>query len=268
MKKLNKKGFTLIELLAVIVILAILVTVSIPSITKYMDSSRKETFAINVSRAVEAIRTDISSGAVSSTKKYTLSEINALLDNKLNKSSYGNNYDNSSYIEVTIVDDRPTYEICIIDSKGNGIYKENSVDRSKITNGITSKCGVLKVEYAKSYGGSSYDYGRSVAPTSDGGYVIIGHYNSSTMTIPANDTTNNTAITLTSAGSADIFIIKYNSGGKIVYAKSYGGSKEDVGLSVASTSDGGYVVTGYYRSTMTIPANDTTNNTVITLTSS
>src|SRR5574344_759165 len=98
MKRLNKKGFTLIELLAVIVILAILVTVSIPSVTKYMDNSRKETFAINVSRAVEAIRTDISSGAVSSEKEYSLSEINALLDKKLIKSSYGNNYDSTSNI--------------------------------------------------------------------------------------------------------------------------------------------------------------------------
>src|SRR5574344_3001820 len=153
-----------------------------------MDSARKETLSLNVSRAIQAIRTDISSGAVSSTKKYTLAEINALLDKKLIKSSYGNNYDNSSYIEVTIVDDRPTYSICIIDSKGNGIYKENSVDRSKITNGITSKCGVLKVEYAKSYGGSGSDVGISVASTSDGGYVVTGYYNSSTMTIPANAT--------------------------------------------------------------------------------
>ena len=32
MKKLNKKGFTLIELLAVVVILAILVTVSVPAV--------------------------------------------------------------------------------------------------------------------------------------------------------------------------------------------------------------------------------------------
>src|SRR5574344_44603 len=138
MNKLNKKGFTLIELLAVIVILAILVTVSIPSITKYMDSSRKETFAINVSRAIEAIRTDISSGAVSSTKKYTLAEINALLDKKLNKSSYGNNYDSSSYIEVTIVDDRPTYEICIIDSKGNGIDKKST----STTNDVESNLNI------------------------------------------------------------------------------------------------------------------------------
>ena len=42
MKKLlnNKKGFTLIELLAVIVILAILVMVAIPAVTKYLNSAR------------------------------------------------------------------------------------------------------------------------------------------------------------------------------------------------------------------------------------
>ena len=38
MKKLNKKGFTLIELLAVVVILAILVTVSVPAVVKYLGT--------------------------------------------------------------------------------------------------------------------------------------------------------------------------------------------------------------------------------------
>ena len=40
MKKLNKKGFTLIELLAVIVILAIVLVVTIPSVLRAMDQAR------------------------------------------------------------------------------------------------------------------------------------------------------------------------------------------------------------------------------------
>ena len=40
MKKLNKKGFTLIELLAVVVILAILVTVSVPAVVKFRNSKK------------------------------------------------------------------------------------------------------------------------------------------------------------------------------------------------------------------------------------
>ena len=36
---MNKKGFTLIELLAVIIILGILMIITIPSVTKYINDS-------------------------------------------------------------------------------------------------------------------------------------------------------------------------------------------------------------------------------------
>ena len=41
----NKKGFTLIELLAVIIILGILMLIAIPSVTSYINNSRKNTYA-------------------------------------------------------------------------------------------------------------------------------------------------------------------------------------------------------------------------------
>ena len=44
MKKMNKKGFTLIELLAVIIILGVLMIIAIPSVTSYIQNSRKSAF--------------------------------------------------------------------------------------------------------------------------------------------------------------------------------------------------------------------------------
>ena len=44
MKKLNRKGFTLIELLAVIVILAVVLVVTIPSVLNTMATARQKQF--------------------------------------------------------------------------------------------------------------------------------------------------------------------------------------------------------------------------------
>src|SRR5574344_1369903 len=112
MKNLNKKGFTLIELLAVIVILAILVTVSVPAVTKYLASARKGTYSTNALSAIDTVKNDYLFNGATGTKKYTLDNINSLLDKKLINSPYGKKYDTSSYIQVTDNGTTITYAIC------------------------------------------------------------------------------------------------------------------------------------------------------------
>ena len=118
MKKINKKGFTLIELLAVIVILAILIAVAVPAITRYLASARANTFKDNALSVIEAVRKDkIINGGETTT--YTLSEINGLLEKKLNKSPYGEDYGTSSCVKVTtdVSTGTDTYLICLTDGK-------------------------------------------------------------------------------------------------------------------------------------------------------
>jgi uncharacterized delta-60 repeat protein len=83
------------------------------------------------------------------------------------------------------------------------------------------------VQWAKAYGGTSWDEARSVQQTSDGGYIVAGYANSF------------------SAGSADLFLIKTYADGSLEWAKTFGGTSYERAFSVQQTSDGGYIVAGY-----------------------
>lgn len=153
MKKLlnNKKGFTLIELLAVIVILAILVMVAIPAVTKYLNSARQGTFVDNAQSAISAVRNDVIENGVGN-KVYTMTEINALLEKKLVNSPFGSAYDEqNSYIQVTQTEKKDsnnvgtgeydyTYKMCLVDVDGHGfaLTPENELDAKDVKmSGIT-----------------------------------------------------------------------------------------------------------------------------------
>ena len=56
MFKLGKNGFTLIELLAVITIMGILMMVAIPSVTRTIENSRRDTFANLAKEYINAVR--------------------------------------------------------------------------------------------------------------------------------------------------------------------------------------------------------------------
>lgn len=53
---INKKGFTLIELLAVIVVLAILLLVGIPAVSRMIENARRKTFAHNIYQYLTAVK--------------------------------------------------------------------------------------------------------------------------------------------------------------------------------------------------------------------
>ena len=53
----SKKGFTLVELLAVIVIMGILMMVAIPSISRVIENSRKDTFVDIAKSYADAAKT-------------------------------------------------------------------------------------------------------------------------------------------------------------------------------------------------------------------
>lgn len=61
-KKFKRKGFTIIELLAAIIILGILLIIGIPAITKYLDSSRSESYVATAKNIMASARNFVNEG--------------------------------------------------------------------------------------------------------------------------------------------------------------------------------------------------------------
>ncbi|MBN2259992.1 MAG: hypothetical protein JW702_05590 [Clostridiales bacterium] len=86
------------------------------------------------------------------------------------------------------------------------------------------------MQWSRSYGGSSYDMAYSVIETSDGGYVLGGYTESF------------------GAGDSDLWLVKTDAYGNMLWNQTYGGSEWDMAYSLVETSDGGIMITGYTKS--------------------
>jgi len=96
------------------------------------------------------------------------------------------------------------------------------------------------VLWAKSAGGNSIDTGSSISTDINGNVYVTGSFSSSSVTFGN--------ITLTNAGNHDIFIVKYDASGNVLWAKSADGTSDDRGLAVSTDAGGNVYVTGYFNS--------------------
>jgi len=134
--------------------------------------------------------------------------------------------------------------------------------------------------WTRSYGGGADDRGRSVQPTTDGGYIIAGMTWSfgvgSDVYLIKTNTTGDTLWTRNYGGSGwecsnscqqatdggyiiagqtgsfsnayQVYLLKINVRGDTLWTRTYGGADYEDGKSVQQTQDGGYIVTGYSNS--------------------
>ena len=110
-------------IIAVIVILALIVAIAIPGVTRFLQSARKGVYYTNAATAINAVKDDVNFNGVSSDKVYTIEDVNTLLDTKLKESPFGVEYLENSYVKVTFDSNGyPTYSICLLDIQGNGFY--------------------------------------------------------------------------------------------------------------------------------------------------
>ena len=111
------------------------------------------------------------------------------------------------------------------------------------------------VLWAKSGGGIFDDIGWGVATDAPGNVIITGSFYSPTIIF---DT-----YTLSSSGGADIFVVKYDVNGNIIWAKNEGGNFNDNGFGIASDINNNILITGSFRSAAFVTGTTTLTNTGI-----
>ncbi|MBA7562126.1 hypothetical protein ES708_03775 [subsurface metagenome] len=97
--------------------------------------------------------------------------------------------------------------------------------------------------WAKSASGTGYYVTNSITTDNFGNIYITGYFGffgSSTITFGST--------TLTRIGNDDIFIVKYDANGNVIWAKNEGGNGYDYGMDITTDADGDVYLTGYFRS--------------------
>ncbi|UZR93461.1 SBBP repeat-containing protein [Chondrinema litorale] len=97
------------------------------------------------------------------------------------------------------------------------------------------------LDWAKSFGGNSNDFGVSHTIDFNGDIITTGVFEGTADFNPREEIYN-----LISNGDKDIFIQKVNSTGDFLWAKSIGGISTDVGYDVTTDSEGNIYLTGYF----------------------
>jgi hypothetical protein len=88
----------------------------------------------------------------------------------------------------------------------------------------TNNVGII--QWTKQYGGAFPDYPNSMVATDDGNYMVVGYTSSY------------------GAGNNDIWLLKINTGGDIMWSKTFGGVGDDEGKEIIHLSDGNYMIVG------------------------
>ncbi|MGF1558865.1 MAG: hypothetical protein ACFCUL_07235 [Flavobacteriaceae bacterium] len=94
-----------------------------------------------------------------------------------------------------------------------------------------------KMVWERTFGGSGFDDAQSVSLSADGGFIIAGNSKSNDADANAN------------AGENDIWVIKTDENGNMVWQKSFGGTGLDFGFDALETADGGIILVGETSST-------------------
>lgn len=94
------------------------------------------------------------------------------------------------------------------------------------------------VEWKKIFGGDNDDKAYSIIQDTGGKYIFAGTTNSTNGDISSNN------------GAFDMWVVKLDTDGSILFSKTLGGSDDEAAYDIAQSSDGGYVLAGESKTDM------------------
>src|SRR5258706_5562555 len=107
---------------------------------------------------------------------------------------------------------------------------------------IQAESQPLSWAWARSAGSVNDDYSNATCTDASGNVYITGTFQGSTITF-GSYTLHNTA-----TGNLDVFIVKYDAGGNVVWAKSGGGTLNDWAYGITTDLNGNVFITGHFVS--------------------
>ena len=113
--------------------------------------------------------------------------------------------------------------------------------------------------WTKTFGGTSYEIGTSIATDKLGNIYITGRFQNTADFDPGPGTDN-----YTSAGNFDVFIQKLNNSGGYVWTKTFGGNEYETSSFIDVDTLGNTYITGYFKNTVDFdPGSGTDNHTAV-----
>jgi len=110
--------------------------------------------------------------------------------------------------------------------------------------------------WAKNVGSTGgQESGQSIVADGKGNIFITGYFSGTVDFDPGVGTSN-----LTSVGSIDVYFAKYDTNGNLIWAKSLGGTNQDLGASLAVDASGNVYITGYFSGTVDFDPGAGTSN--------
>lgn len=120
------------------------------------------------------------------------------------------------------------------------IAREASIENSYDV-WLTKCTAEADVVWSKTFGDIGQDGGRAVLETPDGGYLVVGVI---AHRIPIRAVRVRPGWLTFRNFQSDIFVVKTDNGGNLMWSKTIGGDKDEDVYAVLETSDGGYIIGG------------------------